>query len=90
MPPPLGKAFHNDFSFAEKEARIRSYNNVTVSTPNEKENRKFHEEDNIVAFADPGFFDIFRFPLIEGNKREILTEPNTAIITQKIAKKRYI
>jgi ABC-type antimicrobial peptide transport system permease subunit len=87
-PQPMGKAFRNDFSFAEKSARVRTYHDATVSTPSENEVKKFQEE-GMVAFADPEFFDIFDFPLIEGNKKTILTEPNTALITQKLAKKYF-
>lgn len=89
VPQPLGKVFHNDLVFAEKEARIRAYNNVTISTPGEKENKKFQEEKPVVAFADPGFFDIFNFPLVQGNKKNMLTEPNSAFITEKMAKKYF-
>src|SRR5882724_10557364 len=88
VPQPFGKAFRNDFSFAEKTARIRKCHDATISTPGEKEVKKFQEED-IVAFADPEFFDIFNFPLLEGNTKTILTEPNAALVTQKLAKKYF-
>lgn len=88
VPQPLGKAFQYDFSFAEKTARIRAYHSVMVSFPEEEGDKKFQEE-NIVAFAEPAFFDIFNFPLIEGNPKTILTAPNTALITQKLAQKYF-
>jgi putative ABC transport system permease protein len=88
VPEPLGKAVRNDFSFAESTARILEYGDVTISLPGEKEVKKFHEED-MAAFAEPAFFDIFNYPLVSGNKETALTEPNTAIITQKIAKKYF-
>ncbi|HLX67515.1 MAG TPA: ABC transporter permease, partial [Puia sp.] len=79
VPQPLGKAFLNDYSYAEAAARVCIYNNALISLPYEKEAKKFEEEDGI-AYADPGFFDIFRFPLVEGNPGPVLTEPNTALI----------
>jgi putative ABC transport system permease protein len=88
VPEPLGKAFRNDFSFAETTARIIQYGDVTISLPGEKEVKKFHEED-LAAFAEPSFFDIFNFPLVKGNKQTALAAPNTAIITQKIARKYF-
>ena len=88
VPEPLGKAVRNDFSFAESTARILEYGDVTISLPGEKEVKKFHEED-MAAFAEPAFFDIFNYPLVSGDKQTALTEPNTAIITQKIAKKYF-
>ncbi len=88
VPQPLGKAFLHDFSFAEKVARVRSYHSVMVTLPGDKEVKKFQEE-NMVAFAEPVFFDIFSFPLAEGNGETVLNEPNTALITQKMAKKYF-
>jgi len=40
-----------------------------------------------IAFTEREFFDILDFPLIQGDKNTILTEPNTAIITGRTAKK---
>jgi putative ABC transport system permease protein len=88
VPAPLGKAFRNDYAFAEKTARVVSYGNTLISIPSSKDNKKFKEE-NGVAFAEPEFFDIFNFPLIQGDKRSVLKELNTAIITQNIADKYF-
>jgi ABC-type antimicrobial peptide transport system permease subunit len=88
VPQPLGKAFRNDFSFIEKSARVITYNNALISLPGEKEVKKFQEEDG-VAYAEPEFFDIFRFPLVSGDPNSVLMEPNTALITQKIAIKYF-
>jgi putative ABC transport system permease protein len=84
VPQPLGKAFRNDFSFFEKSARVYTYNKALISLPGEKEVKKFQEDDG-VAYAEPEFFDIFRFPLVSGDHNAALKEPNTALITQKIA-----
>lgn len=40
-------------------------------------------------FADPAFFDVFTFPLLQGNKEGILSKPKTLVITQKAAMKYY-
>ncbi len=40
-------------------------------------------------FADPAFFDVFTFPLVRGNKEDILSKPKTLVITQKAAMKYY-
>jgi hypothetical protein len=37
VPQPLGEAFRNDFTFAEKTARVRTYNSAVISLPGEKE-----------------------------------------------------
>ncbi len=88
VPQPLGKAFRNDFSFIDKSARVFIYNNALISLPGEKEAKKFQEDDG-VAYAEPEFFDIFNFPLVSGDHNAALTEPNTALITQKIATKYF-
>jgi len=37
------------------------------------------------AYVDPNFFDVFTFPIIEGNTVTPLDEPHTLVITQKKA-----
>jgi putative ABC transport system permease protein len=78
----------NDFSFAEKVARVVYYYNALILVPDQKEIKKFSEEPG-VAFAEPEFFDIFNFPLIEGDQKTALLEPNSAVITEQLAKKYF-
>lgn len=88
VPPPFTKAMRNDYTFFEKTARVISFGNMLVSIPSEKENKKFQEE-NGVAFAEPEFFSIFDFPLVEGDIKTALNEPNSALVTEKIAQKYF-
>ena len=88
VPVPLGKAFRNDFTFAEKTARVVIYPSTLISLPEEKEVKKF-EEDKGVAFAEPEFFDIFAFPTVTGNAQSALAEPDGALITQRLARKYF-
>ena len=88
VPSPLGKAFRNDYTFAEKVARILTVDEPLITIQEGNENRKFKEKDG-VAFAEPEFFDIFNFPLLGGNKNSILSEPNTAVITENLAKRYF-
>jgi putative ABC transport system permease protein len=88
VPSPFGKAFRNDFTFAEKTARVIDYGYQLISLPNSKDNKKF-EEENGFAFAEQDFFDIMNYPLIEGDKRTVLIEPNSAIVTEAIAQKYF-
>ncbi|MEM8967658.1 MAG: ABC transporter permease, partial [Bacteroidota bacterium] len=83
-PQPIGKALRNDYTFAEKIAMIYSQSGWLVTIPSSEEVKKFEEN---IAFAEPEFFDILDFPLTQGDKNTILTEPNTAIITKRIAEK---
>lgn len=84
VPQPIGKAFRNDYTFAEKVAMVYSRLDVLVTIPSTEDNRKFEEN---IAFAEPEFFDILDFPLLQGDKNTIVTEPNTAVITKRIAEK---
>ena len=88
VPSPLGKAFRNEYTFAEKTARVIDYENVLIALPLEKEIKKFKEESGVV-YAEPAFFDILDFPLVKGDKKTFLSNPNSAAITEKIAKKYF-
>ena len=87
-PPPLGKVFRMEYDYAEKLARIASFDNSLISFTNGHENKKFREPEG-VAFTEPEFFDIFNYPLVRGDQSRILREPDEAIITQSIAKKYF-
>ncbi len=88
VPSPLGKAFHDDFTYADRVARLTNSGNQLITLPNESSRKDFKVE-NKVAYADPSFFELFHFPLAYGNAKEALFQPNTAIITQKLAKRYF-
>lgn len=88
VPQPLGKALRNEYTFADKVGRLVSYANTLVAIPGEGVPKKFQEEDG-VAFTEPEFFDIFNFPLVKGDKRTALKDPNAALITEKTAIKYF-
>lgn len=43
----------------------------------------------VVYFADQDFFNLFTFPLIQGDPTRVLSEPNGMVISQKIALKYF-
>ncbi|MEZ4900883.1 MAG: ABC transporter permease [Spirosomataceae bacterium] len=88
VPSPLGKALRNDYTFSEKVARIATFDDQLISIKTTQEIKKFKEKEG-VAFTETEYFDIFNFPLIEGNKKTVLNEPNTAIVTERIALKYF-
>lgn len=88
VPSPVGKAFRTEYTFAEKTARIIDYENALIAINSSTENKKFKEENGI-AYTEPEFFDIFDFPLIKGDKNTFLKNPNSAAITEKMAKKYF-
>lgn len=88
VPSPVGRAFRSEFTFAEKTARVISYNDALVALNAGTDRKKFKEESGI-AYAEPEFFDIMHFPLVKGNQQNFLSSPNSAAITEKLAKKYF-
>lgn len=86
VPPVFGKAFREDYTFGEKVARLCTIEDQLITVGESADIRKFSEE---ISFAEPEFFSIFNFPLSAGNFDKMLTEANTAIITERIAKKYF-
>ncbi|MBB6109377.1 ABC-type antimicrobial peptide transport system, permease component [Mucilaginibacter lappiensis] len=88
VPQPLGKTFRNDFTLAEKTARVISFHDNLITITQGNQVKKF-KEDNGVAFTEPEYFDILNFPLLKGDKKTVLVKPGEAIVTEKIARKYF-
>lgn len=88
VPSPLGEFFRNDHTYGEKIARVFTERNALITLRNGDDLAKFEETEGI-AFSETEFFDIFNFPLLQGDKENVLEEPNTAIITERVAKKYF-
>ncbi|GAB4052915.1 ABC transporter permease [Spirosoma litoris] len=87
VPAPLGQALRQDYPFFDKVGRVVGFGGL-ISLPSSKDNKKF-KEPNGVAYAEPEFLEILGLPLVSGDKKKVLTEPNTAIITQSLASKYF-
>ena len=88
VPTPLGKAFRNDFDYADRVARVIGYNNCLVTIQVGNAVRKFQEEKGM-AYTEPAYFDIFNFPLQQGDKATALQAPGQALITERLARKYF-
>jgi putative ABC transport system permease protein len=88
VPSPLGKALREDYNYTEKIGRIATFEDALITIKDNAGDKKFKEGPGI-AFTEPEYFDIFNFPLLQGDKKTALTEPNTAIITEQVAKKYF-
>ena len=88
VPSPLGKAFRSDYTFGEKVARINTANEVMIAIQDNQEIKKFKEEAG-VDFVETDFFDLFNFPMVQGDAKAALTQPNTAILTERMARKYF-
>ncbi len=83
-PYPMAAALVNEFPEVESAARVRplfAEPMVQFGELQYQESRTFH--------ADPSFFDIFSFALLEGDRATALVEPNSIVITESIASKYF-
>lgn len=81
--PPVAQTLKKDYPEVESATRLRDY-----GKPKLVYNNKSFKEDAF-AFVDSNFFQVFTLPLIEGNAKTALLEPNTVVITKALAKKYF-
>ncbi|WP_108808095.1 ABC transporter permease [Aquimarina spinulae] len=86
VPPGFAQSFKTDYDYAEKVAKISVRQHWQVNGTDYRSNRRFHED---IVFAEPDFFEILNFPLIEKLGDHSLEEPNTAYITESFSKKMF-
>ncbi|KYP15522.1 ABC transporter permease [Flavihumibacter sp. CACIAM 22H1] len=53
----------------------------------EKDRQQFEEKNAL--YTDPSFLDIFSFPLLKGNKKTALQQPNSILLTASMATKYF-
>ncbi len=80
---PSGPVFFDEIPEVINYCRIDSWNNVPV--------RKGEQTilENDFFWADSGFFEIFSFPLLKGEPSQVLTEPRSMVISEKMATKYF-
>ena len=79
--PPVARDLKHDFPEVLAATRIRPY-----GSPRLVSGIKIFREDGF-AFVDPNFFQVFTLPLIRGDARTALSQPNTVVITRSVARK---
>ncbi|RCR65820.1 ABC transporter permease [Larkinella punicea] len=82
-PALAGSAMLRDYPGVEAFTRLESEGTFVVKYGNER----FKEER--VVFADSNFFAVFSIPLLKGNVKTVLTEPNTVVLTESTARKYF-
>src|SRR5450631_239075 len=76
---PYGPALLNDFKGQiEKSVRVQPYGGL-ISV----DNRSFTEKK--MYLADPDFFQLFSFPLVEGDPASVLKDPGSVVLTETAA-----
>jgi len=88
VPPAFGKAYRTDYTFSEQTANLVTFHGAFITIDEGQEVKKFKEPEG-VAFTETGYFDIFNFPFVQGNKNLALTQPNSVVITQRVAEKYF-
>jgi putative ABC transport system permease protein len=82
-PDPIGAALKNDYPQVEQFTRIF----VNGSREIKKGNEFINEPD--IANVDSTFFDVFSLPALYGDTRTALNDPNTVVITERMAIKYF-
>ncbi len=82
-PAPMGPTFLRDYPAVEAFCRFRQWGFITVK----KGTEAIEEGDN--TYVDSSFFAVFSVPLIEGDPKTALVEPNTMVISEKMAQKYF-
>lgn len=81
--PPTAQALKADYPEVLAATRLRQGGFPKVVLGD-----KEYSGDNL-ALADSNFFQVFTLPLIKGNAKTALLEPNSLVITQKLADKYF-
>lgn len=72
----------------EIESSVRIFNGDQFGKISVESNHQTYTDERIF-FVDPNFFEIFSFPLIQGDPEHVLQKPNAALITKGIARKYF-
>ncbi|MEK6479857.1 ABC transporter permease [Catalinimonas sp. 4WD22] len=77
------EAFKEEIPEVEMVARLNQRDNMTF-----RKDEISIKEDKVLA-ADSNFFQIFSFPLVEGDPASVLSEPNAVVMTAAAARKYF-
>ena len=83
-PPPMAEALVNEIPDVAEATRIAPFWGQPIVKNEEK---AFTEEE--VYYADSNFFSVFSFKLLQGDKKTVLMEPNSIVLTEDIATKYF-
>ena len=84
-PDPLGPTLKQNYPQVEQFVRLHERGTWLIKRAGSTNNLN---EDNIL-FADSTLFDVFTLPLVAGNSRTALTQPNTVVISESAAKRHF-
>jgi hypothetical protein len=76
---PVGPALKQEFPEVLDSVRVSDFSGLV--TWEEK------KSDEIGAYVDPSFFEVFSFPFVKGDPKTALSAPSSIVITQEMANK---
>lgn len=82
-PSPLGIVFKKDYPEVESSCRFLQRGGFNVK----KGTQTIHEDR--VIFADSTLFDVFTLPMVAGDPKHALVEPDAVVITETTAKRYF-
>ena len=81
-PKIMASAIQKDYPEVESTVRVNSLTTFLFSI----DNKRLKAKGNIV---DNGFLNVFSFPLLKGDVKNVFNETNSVVITEKLAKKLF-
>ncbi|PSR54996.1 cell division protein FtsX [Adhaeribacter arboris] len=79
--PPVAQALRTDYPEVQEATRLRQYGSPRIVYGD----KSFRE--NAFAFVDANFFQVFTLPFVQGDPKTALTQPNSIVISQEVARK---
>lgn len=82
-PPPMAATLVNDYPEVLNACRFRQIGSRIL----EVNDLKFNAES--VTYADSTFFDLFNIPILEGDKNNLLNQPNFIMLSKESSERFY-
>ena len=84
MAAPIGPALAEEYPEIRQAVRLQEPYN---STPVKYQNQQFYEKE--LYYADPNIFEVFDFPLQQGEAATALQNPQSVVLSQDAARKYF-
>ena len=84
-PYPMAGALKKDVPEVENAVRVKPTSKLRLS----RDGRVFIQTQKKAIYTEPAFFDIFSFPLINGNPSYALSDPRGIVLTQRVSKQLF-
>ena len=86
--PGVAFALESEIPEFEQVTRIHTPGRMLVSLENQGGNEISFDEESVLA-VDSNFFQVFSFPLIRGDVKEVLEEPGSIVLTNSTARRYF-